>query len=355
MKSSETSKPPRAERVVRRNGKEYRYAAYVAKPKNAAPKTGTLSALTAAWQRSPDWNALGDKARRSHTHYLRPLHKLMSKQAGEIERSHIVRIRDLIAEGGYDGEQGPSPAAANQFLNTACRLFNWGIEAGMAKANPAGGIKRLKTGHLPQWTEEVYELAIANLPEHMRRAVLLAVHTGQRRGDLIRMTWSQYDGQTIRVKQRKTGAELVIPVHPELKDELDYWKRHPICNTAPHGERVIAMQTLILTNSRGKAWFKPNTTTEGDHDSEISVMFKHHLQKIVGIPLGFNAHGLRKLAAARLAESGCTIHEIGAITGHRALSMVELYTRGANQKTNAEAAMAKLTSAQRRTKRGDAH
>jgi integrase len=48
---------------------------------------------------------------------------------------------------------------------------------------------------------------------------------------------------------------------------------------------------------------------------------------------GLNVHGLRKLAATAtaLAEAGCTPHEIAAVTGHKSLAMVELYTRSAAQ------------------------
>jgi integrase len=43
------------------------------------------------------------------------------------------------------------------------------------------------------------------------------------------------------------------------------------------------------------------------------------------------AHGLRKAAARRLAEAGCTLHEIAAVTGHKTLSQIERYTRAASQ------------------------
>jgi len=43
-----------------------------------------------------------------------------------------------------------------------------------------------------------------------------------------------------------------------------------------------------------------------------------------------SAHGLRKAAAARLAERGATAHEIMAITGHQSLEEVERYTRAAS-------------------------
>jgi integrase len=51
----------------------------------------------------------------------------------------------------------------------------------------------------------------------------------------------------------------------------------------------------------------------------------------LGLSNDLGGHGLRKLAAARLADAGCSTPEIAAITGHRTLSMVQLYTRSADQ------------------------
>jgi integrase len=55
-----------------------------------------------------------------------------------------------------------------------------------------------------------------------------------------------------------------------------------------------------------------------------------------------SAHGLRKAAARRLAEAGCTEHEIAAITGHASLREIVRYTKAADQKRLAAAAMAKV-------------
>lgn len=55
-----------------------------------------------------------------------------------------------------------------------------------------------------------------------------------------------------------------------------------------------------------------------------------------------SAHGLRKAAAARLAEAGCTDREIMAITGHTTTKEVDRYTKGAKQKLMAKTAMLKL-------------
>ena len=49
------------------------------------------------------------------------------------------------------------------------------------------------------------------------------------------------------------------------------------------------------------------------------------------LPLDVQPHGLRKAAARRLAEAGCSAHEIMAMTGHKSLAEAERYTRQADQ------------------------
>jgi hypothetical protein len=50
----------------------------------------------------------------------------------------------------------------------------------------------------------------------------------------------------------------------------------------------------------------------------------------------------RKGAARRLAEHGCTPHEIAAITGHATLKEIERYTKDAERKVLAISAMEKV-------------
>ena len=118
-----------------------------------------------------------------------------------------------------------------------------------------------------------------------------------RRGDLVRLPWLAYDGRTLKLKQGKTGAVLTLPVHPVLKAELGRWE----------GEQTAS--TLILVNKFGRPW----------NASNLSKQLQDGLARIDGFPSGRNIHGLRKLAAINLAECGCSLHEIGPITGHRDL------------------------------------
>jgi len=54
--------------------------------------------------------------------------------------------------------------------------------------------------------------------------------------------------------------------------------------------------------------------------------------------------GLRKAAAARLAELGCTEQEIMSITGHKTSKEIARYTKSANQKVRAERAIDKMSA-----------
>jgi integrase len=71
------------------------------------------------------------------------------------------------------------------------------------------------------WTEDQEAAFLATAAPHLHLPLLLGLWTGQRQGDLLRLTWKAYDGQDIRLKQSKTGARVVIPVGVPLKDMLD--------------------------------------------------------------------------------------------------------------------------------------
>lgn len=271
-----------------------------------------MGELIAAWEGSPEWRSLAVNTQAGYVTYLRPLIGMERVPAQRVTRRELIAIRNAIAVERGNG-------AATGFVRAASALFGWAIEAGFIEQSPLVKVKRLPGGHLPAWSAADVDLALPTLPEHLRRPVVLALYTGQRRGDLIRMPWSAYDGATIRLVQEKTAAPLVIAVPQELKAELDAW-------------RASATATLILTNKFGRPWQGTN----------LSRQLGDALAGIEGFPLHRNIHGLRKLAAANLAQAGCTLHEIAAITGHKSLSMVQLYTKSVDQQRLASSAVVRL-------------
>lgn len=289
--------------------KQYRYKR---KPR-ATRLDQSIAGVIAAWQDSPSWEALKPNTQQGYVRYIHPLFQAMRQvPVKQVRRRHLVAIRDLIAKQRGHG-------AAIGFCRSVSAMFKWAIESDIVETSPAASLRtKLRQGTLPTWTNEQAQRAMRDLPEPYRRAVVLAYHTGQRRGDLCSLQWSAYDGTFIRMRQQKTNEALDIPVTPDLRAELDAWKRE---------RRALT----ILETVRGVPWLPVY----------LSRMLPIELAKI-GLPAELNMHGLRKLTAVRLAEAGCSAHEIAAITGHRTLSMVAHYTRAVNQRSLADVAMLRL-------------
>lgn len=211
------------------------------------------------------------------------------------------------------------PAAANNLLRVLRGLMAFAVSRKWRNDDPTRDIKRLKyrTDGFHTWTEEEivrFEARWA-IGTRERLAFDLLLYTGQRSGDVRQMSAGQISDGCIFVRQDKTNEQLQIPIHSALAASLSDRK-------SPH--------LLLLTTLYG----------EGFSAKGFGNWFSDAARK-AGLD-GCSAHGLRKSAATRLADAGATPHQIMAITGHRSLKEVERYTRAANQKLNAQAAMAMI-------------
>lgn len=306
--------PAAVRRIVRKRLADGSVREYVyhgpPKPRAKAPAlpADSLRDLIAAYERSPEWAALAERTRRNRLIALRHLHKIHHLPVSGLKRRDILTLRDAIAA-------GIGPGAANAFASALATLLSWARDRGWIEHSPADRIRAIPGGHFPAWSEADLAAALDASPPPIRRGLLLAVHSGQRRGDLVAATWTAMAGGAWRVTQQKTGARLVIPLHPDLAGEMANWPRSAV---------------TVLTQADGTPWSADGLT--------MAVM---RVMREIGRS-GLNIHGLRALAATRLAEAGCTAHEIAAITGHASLAHVQLYTRAADQERLARAAVHRL-------------
>ena len=274
----------------------------------------SLGAVVKEYQNSPEFAALKPATKlvywRAMDRIAGPDGKGYIVKVEEIRRRHIIQLRDRWRH---------SPASANQIINMMSVLLKYARDMEYVEINVAAGVKQLAVGEIRRWTDEEVAYALDRFPDQYRRAVLLALYTGQRQGDIVKMTWTDYDGEGIQVTQQKTGMKLWIPCHEALRVELEDWRQ----------DRAA---TTILVAHDGKPY-----RNGAIFSSSFSRFMKGH-PALAGAVF----HGLRKTAAAKLAEAGCTAHEIASITGHKSLAMLALYTAEAEQRTRAKAAVHKL-------------
>ncbi len=290
---------------------------------------GSVNALVAAYldvKSSSPFKTLSPETQRTRRNILENFREaygdlplLRTDRSGRrymlLTREHMQRIVN---------EKIATPFAQRNFLNTLRAVFQWALEEGRVPDNPTLGVKRVKvkTSGYKTWSEAHLERFEARYPigTKARLAFGLLLYTGQRRGDVVRMGRQHVHKGVITIDQGKTEgrdeAHLEIPVHPKLHEIID-------------ATNPIGHQTFLVTK-----FGKPYTS------NGFGNWFRELCDE-AGCP-DVSAHGLRKATARRLAEIGCSTHEIAAITGHATLSEVQRYTKAANRKRLAQSAMNKL-------------
>jgi integrase len=238
-----------------------------------------------------------------------------------LEPKHLIARRDAMFD---------RPEAANGMLKALRQVFECAISYGLHDRNPAKLVPYLHNhsqGHLAWEDEQIVAYERTHpLGTMARLAMSLALFTGQRKGDLIRLgpkhirVRNGVEGLhfTQQKNRKRNPVDLWVPILPELRAILD------LSPTGP--------DTFIQTEF-GRPF------SEGGFGNRFRKWCNE-----AGL-VGFSVHGLRKTASAVLAENGCTEQEIMAITGHSTSKEVIRYTRSAQQHLRAINAMRKHSRA----------
>jgi integrase len=255
----------------------------------AATPQGFILSILQGYQASEDFRGLADSTRRSYV----PLIKRIEKDFGDFPlsalsdrrtRGEFMRWRDRIAASSGRRQ-------ADYAWSVLARVVSWALDRGIVAANPCSHGGRLYRGSRAEkiWTTADEAAFLERAATHLHLPLLLALWTGQRQGDLLRLPWSAYDGTYIRLRQSKTGRRVQIRVGAPLKAALDATPKR---------------STIMLTTIDGKPW-----TSDGFRASWRKAA------AAAGI-VGVTFNDLRGTAVTRLALAEASEAEIATITGH---------------------------------------
>jgi integrase len=247
-----------------------------------------LLSVLQAYQGSGEFNGL---AARTRFDYIGRI-KVIEAAFGDFPTSGLTdrRTRGIFMT-WRDKLATKSRRQADYTWSVFARVLSWALDRGIVSANPCARGGRLYRGSRVDkvWTADDEAAFLKSAPTYFHLPLLLALWTGQRQGDLLRLPWSGYDGTHIRLRQSKGGVRVTIPVGAPLKAALDAATKHG---------------PLILTNSLRRPWTS--------HGFQASWRIAATKAGIVGVTF----HDLRGTAVTRLAIVGCTEAEIATITGH---------------------------------------
>lgn len=249
------------------------------------------------------------KALRTQKEYKRMLTEL-EKRFGKmpIKALESPRVRAVFLD--YQEEIGRDrPREADNRLTVLSVVLDYARRRGKIKENPLLGFERLYSSDRSEliWTEADIKKFMTGAPVELQRALILAIHTGQRYGDLIRLRWSDYDGESLSLVQSKGKTRVTVHCTEALRAMLD---------TTP---RQCA---YILARADGRPWF-----TDKD-DSPLSKAWHARMTEAGFYPKPFkdmtkdekkgylHFHDMRGTAVTMLAAAGVTVPQICAVTGH---------------------------------------
>lgn len=273
---------------------------------------GTIAWLWGQYRQTTAWTRLKPATRKQRENIMVGVLKAIGhEKCTAIKRGHVVASRDARAN---------TPAQARNFLDAVRGLFRWALEADHIKVDPTAGVKNPPKFQGPGflvWTEDDVDRYHAKWPLGTKERVWLDVllYTGLRRGDAVTLGRQHYRGGSATLTTEKTGETVTIPMLAPLARTL---------KAGPTGDLAF------ICGDGGKP-----LTKESFGNAFSAACRKAGLVKK-------SAHGVRKIAATRMAENLGTVPELEAFFGWRGGAMASHYTREADRARLAKSAATKL-------------
>lgn len=250
---------------------------------------GTFNGLVRDYTLSPEFGKLRESTQREYRRMLAKAElKFGNMPLAALEdprvRQDFMTWRGTVAKSSGDRE-------ADNRLSVVSAMLTWAKENGQVFSNHITGFRRLHSTDRSEliWLPEHIHAFMAVAPVELQRALILALHVGQRQGDLLRLSWGNYDGSLISLRQGKTGRKVEIPCTKALRKMLDGLDRNA---------------AVVLTTKTNQPWTPRYFKAQWQAASKKAGITELHF------------HDLRGTAVTMLAEAGCTTPQIAAITGH---------------------------------------
>jgi site-specific recombinase XerD len=265
----------------------------------AGPRS--LSALFASYFNSASFRNTAEGSQSTYRKVLRPIeekHGHRSVTDLPLEKAHKL-IEDIGAT---------RPGMANVTSSALRKAFDHAVKLRWRNDNPFIGIQRYKLGTHHTWTDEELAAYIARWRLGTRERVLfdLLYYTAQRISDVAQMKHGDIGPKGIYVKQQKTGAELVIPLHAALRRSINAY------------------------GLRGGQYLVGRRDGKRMSANSLSQVVVAAAQK-AGLSDQCVTHGIRKAVLRQLAERNMGSKVIASMSGHKTLREIERYTEKADQ------------------------
>lgn len=291
------------------------------KPHRAAAVKGSFNALILEQKTDRKYLKLASKTRYGYERSFEFLLKIFSgEQVSSIRREEIESLYDsLLKEKGV--------FVANGHIKVLSKLLNFGVRKGYLLHSPMTlfDFERAPS-RKTLWSDEAFNAFIETAKRErpsVALAAMLSRWTAQRRGDVLKMKWSDIVNQHIVVRQNKTGVEVYPPLVPQLADML---------NATPKDS------VFIVTSEITKRPYKPDN---------FSRCFRRVLDKAKSEHPDIDFSNMllidfRRTLITDMGDASCSDAEMRSISGHSGNSRILNVVYRQNTEKQADNALTKV-------------
>lgn len=266
----------------------------------------TVADLADKFELSAEFGQLAEGTRKFYAAQLKHVREHLGKfPINALKRRHVAEV--------VNNRLGEHNGTRNGVLAVVGVIYTYARRLDLTEARPAADIKPFKTGQHEPWPQAVLNAGLEAEHDRTRLAVALLYYTGARIGDMVCFRWSDIREGVLHYTAQKTGTEMEVPLHADLRQILSETPKRGI---------------TIITNHLGQPM------TDQVIRKELKKFAAEQGHELV-------PHGLRKNAVNALLEAGCTVAEVQAITG-QSFKMVEHYARRVHRRELGTAAIHKL-------------
>jgi len=297
-------------------------AAGIQAPTGSTIRIETLGGLFDAWHKSQEWKALKLQTRQTYERVIAPdigaLATVRARPLAEFTPPFVVGLRDAVGK-------KRKRWMANYAVKVLRIAFGWGRVHGWCQTNPAQGVPLLpRLADAPArnrpWSPEELKIVSDRASSRLRRAIMLAYYAGMRIGDIVSVTWSDWDGDYLNFRQSKTGQLVNVRAPAPLREEL--------ANTAREG-------ACIMVNEQSQPYTRDGLQTN------LWKLVKALVAEDLVKP-GLCFHGLRHSLGSALYDLGLDREARKAALGHSSDAASMVYERGGNRRAASDRAFAAL-------------
>lgn len=229
-----------------------------------------------------------------------PAKKPVLRTVGDKPARTITSL-ELLSMGQTELKRQRKPGGINANIRVLRGFGNWAAKQELLPAeNPFATLELLKT-ETPEprfLTHEEFRLIYnAESRLHLRDIYLFLLLSGQRAGDVLRLSWENVDlGRAVmRFRIGKTKRLHQVPLHPEL----------------------LSLLQRMVPKSAGNIWGREYTVRY------VSHRFKAAARKVKVTDVSL--HKLRATFASHLALSGVDLYQISKLIGHASVLTTQKY------------------------------